>query len=354
MKQILILFFLTAVSITSAIAQTKTDFLLETIKVRAGEKATGFIEVPKGIDDGTQIPVSVFHGAKDGKILLVIAGVHGSEYSPVLALQNLVKQINPQELAGTVILVQVANPPSFFRRTIYESVDGKNLNRSFPGKADGTITERIAFTLTEKLMRRADYIIDVHCGDNNESLRPYTGFTQNADSTKEFIETSTRMSRAMGIDLIKVATGRATDFKNAGYSTNVGTLLGKPTIAVESGELGIPQKADINRIETGLLNVMRELGMLSGKVLRFKKQAFITRSQTLISETDGLFYSLVRRDQKVKKDEPLGYVTDFFGKRQQEIRAPFDGVVMYFTATPPVSKGDPLVNIGELKNQKKN
>ncbi len=335
-----------------SLAQTRTGYELGGVTARVGEKASGFMQVPAGRDDATQIPLTIFQGAKEGKVLLIIAGVHGSEYVPVLALQNLAKKINPKELSGTVILVHVANLPSFLKRTIYYGADGKNLNRVFPGKADGTISERIAYVLTEQLMKRADYIIDVHCGDNNESLRPYTGFTKNALSTKEFVETSARMARAMGIDFIKVATGRSMDFNMAAYSTNAAALLGKPSIAIESGELGKPHMEDVRRIDRGLLNVMRALEMLPGKVVRFKNQTFIKRDQTLRSTTTGLFYSLIVKNQRVKERQLLGYVTDYFGNRVQEVRAPFTGVVMYYTATPPVSIDEPLVNLGEIETRK--
>ena len=135
------------------------------------------------------------------------------------------------------------------------------------------------------------------------------------------------MARAMGIDFIKVATGRSMDFNMAAYSTNAAALLGKPSIAIESGELGKPKLEDVRRIDRGLLNVMRALEMLPGKIVRFK-------------------------NQRVKERQLLGYVTDYFGNRVQEVRAPFNGVVMYYTATPPVSIDEPLVNLGEIETRK--
>lgn len=353
MNRILTLILLIAASVVSAAAQSGSVYTLENITAQAGEKATGFVEVPKGVDgDGTRIPVSIFHGAREGKILLVTAGVHGSEYAPVVALQRLAANINPKELTGTLILVHVANPPSFFGRTIYYGRDGKNLNRVFPGKSDGTITERIAHALTEKLMRWCDYYVDVHSGDGNESLRPYVAYYESDAAARELVETGRRMAFASGIDFVKEARGRSGDLAAATYTTNAALLLGKANIAIESGEIGAPTEADINRGVNGVLNILRELGMLPGKPRKFKNQTLVVRDQTVRSEHDGIFYSLVRRDQKVVKDQPLGYVTDLFGNRLQEIRAPFDGAVMYFTATPPVSKGEPLVNVGEIKKQK--
>lgn len=334
-------------------AQTRPDFSLEGISVKPGEKGTGFIEVPKGVDEGTQIPVSVFHGVRDGKVMVIIAGVHGSEYAPILALQRLAKQIDPKELSGTVVLVHITNLPSFQKRTIYYGLDGKNLNRVFPGKADGTITERIAYVLTEKLIRRCDFFIDVHSGDNNESLLPYVVYYESEQAPREIIETSRRMALASNIDFVKIARGRATNFEAATYTTNTALLLGKATIAIESGELGAPQEDDIARSEKGLLNILRELKMIPGPVVALKSRTFVIRDQTVRSTANGIFYSSVKRNQTVKANDLVGYVTDYFGNRLQEVRAPFAGVIMYYTATPPVAVGEPLFNIGEIEGKSK-
>ena len=132
--------------------RAQETFRVGAVAAGPGERASGFIEVPRGVDEATRIPVTVLRGARPGPVLALLAGMHGYEYSPILALQKLRGQIDPKLLAGTVIMVHVANMPSFLRRTIYYSpVDGKNLNRVFPGKADGTVSERIAFALTREV-----------------------------------------------------------------------------------------------------------------------------------------------------------------------------------------------------------
>ena len=117
------------------------DFTVGEITVPRGERASGFITVPKGTDDGTTIPVTIVHGASDGPVLALIAGIHGYEYPPITALQAMRAQLDPAAVSGTVILVHIANMPAFLGRTIYYSPgDGKNLNRMFPGDPDGTIS----------------------------------------------------------------------------------------------------------------------------------------------------------------------------------------------------------------------
>lgn len=340
------LLFLPLVALTKA--QNRPAFELEGIRVNAGERGTGFVEVKKGIDDGTQIPVSVFHGRNAGKIFVIMSGLHGSEYAPILGVQRIAKQIDPQKLNGTVILIHVANMPSFLKRTIYYGEDGKNLNRIFPGKNDGTVTERIAFTLMEKIIKRGDFLIDVHSGDNNESLRPYVVYYDAPTADRSKVELSRRMAFAFGIDFVKRTQLTELDYAKSNYGTRAALASGLAVMAVESGQLGKPDEESIARVEKGLLNVLRELKFIEGKPTPTKNPTLIKRDQTVRSTKTGLFHSLVDVNQKVKKDQVLGYVTDFFGSRIEEAKAPFDGVVMYYTATPPVSAGEPLVNIGEI------
>ena len=97
---------------------------------RVGHKVSGFIDVPAAVHPATQVPVSVVTGAKEGPVLALVAGIHGSEPSPIVALQRVRAELDSDSLSGTVILVHVANLPSFSHRTIYRGpFDQKNLNR---------------------------------------------------------------------------------------------------------------------------------------------------------------------------------------------------------------------------------
>jgi hypothetical protein len=168
------------------------------------------IEVPAGSDAGTQIPVTTISGAGPGPTLALIAGNHGYEYPPILALQRLRTLIDPAKLKGSIIMVHVANMPSFLGRTVYFSpIDGKNLNRVYPGRGDGTVSERIAYAITTEVIERADYVLDLHCGDGNESLRPYV--YQTVTGNQKMDDAMARMALAFGIDHIVVDRNRPTD-----------------------------------------------------------------------------------------------------------------------------------------------
>ncbi|HEY5611080.1 MAG TPA: succinylglutamate desuccinylase/aspartoacylase family protein [Thermoanaerobaculia bacterium] len=107
------------------------------VAANPGQKVSGWIDVPRGSDEGTKIPVSVAHGAKSGPVLALIAGTHGYEYRSIIALQRVLAALDPALMSGSVILVQMANPTTFYGRRVYYGADGKNLNRMYPGDPKG-------------------------------------------------------------------------------------------------------------------------------------------------------------------------------------------------------------------------
>ena len=124
-------------------AQTRTTFTVGTATAARGQKATGAIEVPAGVDAALSIPVAVFHGAKPGPVLALVSGAHGTEYASIIALEKLISSLNPTEISGTVIVVPLINIPSFEQKVPHVNpVDRKSMNRFYPGKVDGTQTER--------------------------------------------------------------------------------------------------------------------------------------------------------------------------------------------------------------------
>lgn len=319
-----------------------------------GTLASGYLEIDKGSDQATRVPVTVIHGAKPGPVLGLLAGIHGYEYSSVLALQRLRGAINPQQLAGTVIMVHVSNLPSFLGRSIYYSpVDRKNLNRVFPGKPDGTVSERIAYAITKEVIEKSDYVLDMHSGDGNESLRAYSYWSPTGNAKVD--DVSKQLCLAYGLDHIVIDNDRPRDPAASLYASSTATLRGKPAITAESGRLGeVPSGAllhDEHMLihERGVFSVMRYLKMIPGEPDMVKHPLWIDKNVVLRSGHTGIFYATVRRDEMVAEGTLLGYVTDFFGAKLEEIRAPFGGVMLYVVATPPISEGEPVGMVGHVK-----
>jgi hypothetical protein len=297
------------------------------------------------VADGIVLPVTTITGAKFGPTLALIAGNHGYEYPPILALQRLRGRIDPDSLAGTVILVHVANMPSFLGRTVYFSpLDGKNLNRVYPGKPDGTPSERIAYKVTTEVIERADFVLDLHCGDGNEWLRPYVYQAVTADERMN--AEIARLALAFGIDHILIDRNRPTDPAASLYCSTTAITRGKPALTIESGSLGQTDDDSVERVVAGVRGVLRELKMTADGPPPVARPVYMEPGVVLLSPATGLIYPLVQPDQKVEAGAPIARITDFFGEELAILRTPIGGVVLYVVATPPMVKGQPVGCIG--------
>ena len=327
--------------------QQPTSLTIGTAVARPGQAGSGFIEVPAGVDAATRIPISIVRGAQAGPTLALIAGTHGSEVAPIVALQRVRAALDPATLRGTVLIVHVANLPSFLGRTIYYSpVDGKNLNRVYPGKADGTVSERIAYAVTNQIIERADYLVDIHSGDGNESLRPYTYWSPlRVDARADSI--AREMALAWGNDHIVIDTVRPRDRQATVYTQNTAHMRGKPALTTEAGYLGIAAEDMIQRNVDGVFRLLRYFRMVPGEVELVRQPLFFERTEVLRSPATGVWHPQVERGQSVQKGALIGVLTDFFGVKQTDIRAPFGGIVLYVVGTPAMSQGEPMGMIGE-------
>jgi len=320
------------------------------LKTLPGQVLSGFLEVPSGEGGSASIPVTIIHGAKKGKTLALVAGVHGYEYPPILATYRLKTMIDPKELSGTVVIVHIANLPSFQRRTIYYNPsDWKNLNRVFPGDPAGTLSQRIAYVLTEEIVKKCDGLIDLHCGDGNEALIPYSYWM--ISGVKKMDEFTRTMALAFGLRHIIIDESRSKDPKDSKYLGNTAVLLGKPAITTESGFLGRTDEESIRRNVDGILGVMRLFKMIEGEPAYADDPVWIDRYEVIYSQTDGLFYPQAEMGHYVLKGQKVGYATDFEGRIKEELRAPFSGVLLYIINTPPTSKGEPLFEVGRIKEE---
>jgi predicted deacylase len=316
------------------------------VSAAPGSAASGELQIaPRAGDPGTTVPFTIINGAAAGPVLALVSGTHGMEYAPIIASQRLRASLDPTTLRGAVILVHVANMPSFLGRTIYYSpVDGKNLNRVFPGKADGTISERIAEAITREVISRATHLVDLHCGDGNESLRPYSYWITTGDP--KVAEVGRAMALAFGLDHIVVDRERPADPAASMYVSNTAITRGKPALTTETGGMARVDEESIALVMRGVDGLLRHLGMRDGGPPPVAAPVFIDRNVVLRAAATGIFYAEVERGFTVAKGTRIGRITDFHGRILEEISAPFDGEILYVVGTPPVSKGEPVAMVG--------
>ena len=325
--------------------RAQQPFAVGTASAAPGQKTSGYLEVPAGVDAATNIPVVVVNGVKPGKILALVSGAHGTEYVSIIAIEKLIAQIDPGQLTGTVILVPLVNIASFEQKVPHVNpVDNKSMNRFYPGKADGTQTERASFLITKQIVDRCDYLIDYHGGDLDESLRPYAYWGPTGHAEQDRI--SKEMVLAFGLDHIIIWSERPTDPNATRYLDNTATVRGKPSIVVEAGHAGTVETDDVNLLVNGTLSTMRALKMIPGEPHVIENPVWIEKLSDVLADGPGIWYPLVKRGTYVSAGMKLGMITDYFGKVIAEPRAPVTGVVLHVNAVPSLKKGDNIADLG--------
>jgi uncharacterized protein len=344
--RVLVLPLLAATLVTTGRAQPAAPtFTVGTATAKRGETAYGRIVVPPGVDSGYAIDVAVVHGARPGPVLALVSGAHGTEYASIIALQKLIGRLDPRTIAGTVIVVPLVNVASFEQKVPHVNpVDRKSMNRFYPGSMSGTQTERASYLITQQIVEQSDHLIDLHGGDLDESLRPYSYWTVTGNAAQDSV--SKAMVLAFGLDHIIVSTDRPKDPAASRYLENTATTRGKPSITAEAGYSGTVMPAEVDALINGCLNVMGYLHMVGRAVRLPRHPLWFQKVITVTSDSNGVFYPLVPRDTWVTAGMPLGYVTDYVGRKLFDALAPEAGLVLYINALPSLTKGGTIANIG--------
>jgi uncharacterized protein len=325
-------------------------FTVGTATASPGQKVSGTIEVPAGVDAALSIPVVVAQGAKPGPTLALVAGAHGTEYASIIALEQVIERVDPATLSGTVIIVPLINIGSFEKKVPHVNpIDNKSMNRYYPGKLTGTQTDRALFMMTREVVDKCNYLIDLHGGDLDESLRPYSYWPTTGNAAQDAV--TKQMALAMGLDTIIIAADRPKDPAASRYLDNTANTRGKPAIAAEAGYAGTVETDDVEALVNGCFNVMRYLKMLPGTATMVENPVWIEKVDTISSDLNGIFYPLVKRGVYVAQGAKVGYITDYTGKTIFEARAPSPGVVLYVNAVPTITKGGTIANIGVVAKQ---
>ena len=330
---------------TVAIHAQQENLQVGSIVSLPGRTVTGFLDVPAGVDEGTRIPVAIIQGTKPGPVLALVAGSHGTEYASIIALEKLIEELDPAKVAGTVIILPLVNIASFEQKVPHVNpVDHKSMNRFYPGKPDGTQTERASWLITREVVDKCDYLIDYHGGDLDENLRPYEYWSPTGQARQD--ELSRQMALAFGVDHIVIERDYPKDIAASRYLGSTSGLRGKPTLVVEAGYAGTAEAGDVNLLVEGTLNVMRLIRMLPGSAPVTEHPVWIERIAPMTSEKAGIFYPTVQRGSFAEAGMKIGYVTDYFGKTIYEAHAPEAGVVLYICSVPSMKQGDTIAYIG--------
>ena len=310
---------------------------LSDLKAGSGVKQT----LPLPVTSPYPVEMTVICGCRPGKTLVVTAGVHGCEYVGIETLNRLKRELEPAALSGRMILLPLINPEGFYqgsKQTI--PADGKNLNRMFPGKPDGTFSSQLARVLEETLYPEADFLMDLHGGDVNEALTPLIFFPT-------AVPESLSAAASAAAESLSVPYRVASTAKNGLYSW--AAQCGIPALLVERGERGLWSEKEVAACRENVYELMRHLGILNAaSVSPCLQQAEIRRAVYEEAPADGFWYPAVSAaGQKLKQGALLGALKDSYGNEIARYTAPFDGVVLYYTLSLGVKSGDPLIAYGK-------
>jgi len=345
MKDILIA--LASATVLAAQADTRQTFTVGTANASRGQKVYGAIKVPAGSDAGYDIPVALVHGARPGPVLAVVAGAHGSEYASIMAVEDLITRVNPADVSGTLVLVPIVNIASFEKITPHVNpVDNKSMNRFYPGNAGGTQTDRASFAITKEVVEKCDHLIDLHGGDLDENLRPYSYWTVTGNQRQD--EISRGMVLAFGLDHIIISRDRPKDPNASRFLENTASTRGKPSFTAEAGRSGPVDPNEVKLLVDGVVRVMGQLKMTKEAAAPVRNPVWV-EVVTVSADRDGMFHPAVDRDSHVAKGAKLGSVTDYLNRPLQDIVSPEAGIVMFVRALPSLKKGDTIASIGVVQ-----
>lgn len=303
-----------------------------TAKAKPGMAAAGVIAVP---GCNVEIPVIVINGVKEGPCLWIDGAIHGDEPEGPLMCHILRREVNPEKLAGTLVLVPVINTPAFEAASRGNPLDtfSYDMNRIYPGRANGYFSERVTWAHKEWMVKVADLELSIHSGGAHSYLSETIFATEDAKSQE--------LAKAMGEgwDLTLKS------FLPKGNPMAVMLEAGKTGITVELGGRSATSPQAFYRVGRVLadaaLNVMRHYKMLAGKP-KYARPRYTGVQHALLAPSSGLFVAEpnIEFKKSMKKGDKIATIYNLYGDVLDTLHAPTDGRIFGLRALPNVLMGD--------------
>ncbi|MBR5930942.1 MAG: succinylglutamate desuccinylase/aspartoacylase family protein, partial [Lachnospiraceae bacterium] len=281
----------------------KKELKIGPLTAAEGEKVSGYLPI---VNSEVEIPITLINGRNEGKTILICGGLHNAEYVGIQSAIELADELDPENVSGNIIVIRLLNRTGFEHRTmslVYE--DGKNINRVFPGNANGTLADQIAYTLEKDIYPFIDFFIDLHCGDGYEDLVPYVYCLGNASDY--VVEMSRKMAEIVQVDYLVVS------MLNTEGAYNYAGSLGIPSILIERGCKAIWDQTLVEKDKKDVKNILCFLGILKGTVDR---EGNIPKVVNPVIYEDapvtGCWYPSFQPGDTFKKGEVLGIIKDYF------------------------------------------
>lgn len=316
----------------------RAAFELGTHRIASGTRQT--VDLPVSVlSDHTPVTMSahVIHGRRPGPVLFVSAAVHGDEIIGVEIVRRLLRARHLDRIKGTLIAIPIVNSFGFMNLSRYLP-DRRDLNRSFPGSAKGSLAARLAHIFMQEIVARSDAGIDLHSAAIHRTNLPQIRVTPSRPETMALAE-------AFGAPLIVTTKVRDGSLRRAAQKAGVDILL------YEAGEGLRFDESAVRTGVTGILRVMHQLGMISAKGITKPKADSIrsTASSWVRAPAGGLLRTVKPIGAQVAGGDVLGLISDPFGENETEVVVENAGLLIGRTNLPVVNEGDALFHVARIR-----
>lgn len=304
-------------------------------EIPPGESRNVMLAIGESYSSRTvRIPIHIRRAAEPGPVLFVTAALHGDEINGTGAVRQLIQDPDLHLLCGAVIFVPVLNLLAFDRHSRYLP-DRRDLNRSFPGSASGSLASRMARTIFDEIVSRCDYGIDLHTASVRRTNYPNVRGDLSIPEVR-------RLATAFRSEVIINGKGPKGAFRREACTA------GCPTIIMEGGEVWKVEPSIVESAVRGIKNVLRELKMLDGDPVSSEYQVVVETSKWVRAERGGFLHFHVSPGEIIEKGQPLATNTTLLGRERSILTSPFNAVVLGMTTLPATSPGEPVCNLGKL------
>jgi hypothetical protein len=313
-------------------------FIIAGTKIEKNSDVLINIDLPKLYNTPTELPIRVIRGKKNGPVVFISAAIHGDELNGIEIIRRLGKLEILQKLRGTLILVPIVNVYGIMTLSRYLP-DRRDLNRSFPGSAKGSLTSRVAKIFFDEIVSKCTLGIDLHTASIHKSNLPQV--RTNIENEYTF-----KLAKAFEAPVILHSELRDGSLRAVAQDNGV------PILLYEAGEALRFDETSIRIGVRGLINVLRENEMLpKTKVKKGLRASIITRtSQWVRAGESGVLRTIKSLGSTVVKDEIIAYIDNPLEDGSFEIIAPFDGVIIGKSEIPLVQEGDAVFHIAKLRD----
>jgi predicted deacylase len=314
------------------------DFKIGDQRVPAGTRQ--IVDIPISLLSNhtpVNLTVNVVHGKRPGPVLFVSAAVHGDEIVGVEVIRRVLKSPALRGMSGTLLAVPVVNAFGFLNHTRYLP-DRRDLNRSFPGNAHGSLAGQLAHLFLTEIVERSDFGIDLHTAAVNRVNLPQVRVNEDDEEIMHYAE-------AFGAPIILTSPLRDGSLREAGRE------LGVPILLYEAGEGLRFDEMSVRAGVSGVLRVMRKLGMTSTRSVREPRVPSFKSSSShwLRAPVGGILRTFKLAGDFVHEGDVVAAVSDPFGLRDCEVVAKSPGLIIGRTNLPIINQGDALYHIAAIK-----